>query len=521
MMAGMSNLPAVARRLTRALPAISPRTRARVLAGLLAFHLALVLMYLLYRIGWGWLLPVDWFRHLDAGHELGTADRYSGVLFCVVAALAAAQALRPPSPRSGPRWLWVIGWLSAGFLIALVAIEELHWRVDAKSIVGPALGLMELPDQFRWMLVAAPVAVLLAALSGWVLWAAVRGHPARALLVALVAALSLGSLIQDAIDDMLIYPLLVNWLGFPQVPVGVPGGLPVGLPLAFEEGAEVLAAAALGAMFLEMLAARPDALPIAPGSRRRQLAALGVAVGLLAIITVPLLTHRLHKGDGWETVAPWSYTGPLTAVEQRFRARQDNFRRIDVWAYVHGGPPGAPAEIFARLTPEGSERPIRESRAQVDGARYRNDTVSFDFVPIPDSSGKVYHLTVGVLSGPKPFVYLGLTSGDAIPEGPALVSGSATPFADDLAMRTAWTGRFIDGLYPQDPRYWGLIGEVILHIFLWVLLVVVTWSGLSGRRPRFWQRFVWPSVLTSALVTACILGVTLAVLAVRLPAQLA
>ena len=148
-------------------------------------------------------------------------------------------------------------------------------------------------------------------------------------------------------------------------------------------------------------------------------------------------------------------------------------------------------------------------------------TVSFDFAPIPDSSGKVYTLAVGVLSGPTPYVFLGLTGGDAIPEGTAKVSGSPTRHADDLAMRTAWSGRFIDGLYPRDQRHWGLIGEVILNIFLWVLLVVVTWSGLSGRRPRFWQRFVWPSVLTSALVTACIVGVTLAVLAVRLPAQLA
>ena len=53
-------------------------------------------------------------------------DRYSGVLFGVVAALAAAQALRPPPTRSGPRWLWTLGWLSAALFIALVAVWELH-----------------------------------------------------------------------------------------------------------------------------------------------------------------------------------------------------------------------------------------------------------------------------------------------------------------------------------------------------------------------------------------------------------
>ena len=70
-------------------------------------------------------------------------------------------------------------------------------------------------------------------------------------------------------------------------------------------------------------------------------------------------------------------------------------------------------------------------------------------------------------------------------------------------------------------RYWGLIGEVLLNVFVWVWLVVIVWSGLSGRRARFWRRFVWPSVLTSALVTACIVGLTLAFVALQTPAQLA
>ena len=65
------------------------------------------------------------------------------------------------------------------------------------------------------------------------------------------------------------------------------------------------------------------------------------------------------------------------------------------------------------------------------------------------------------------------------------------------------------------------IGETTLHIFLWVLLVVVAWTGVSGRRPRFWRRFVWPSVLTSALITAGILVITLAFFAVLSPTRLA
>ena len=512
-MARTSAAPAVARRVIQALPAVTPRARARLLAVLLAIHLALVLVYLFYRLGWAWLVIDEWPRVLDPAYETGYADQYSGLLFYVVAALAAAQALRSPAPRSGPRWLWVVGWLSAAAFIALIAIEEVYWRVDTNSIVGPALGLMELRDEVRWMLAAAPVAALPAAAACWVLWTAQRGHPARALLIGLVVVLSLAALIRDATEDMLVNRLLGDWLGHPQEPDG--------LPLAFEEGAEVMAAAAMGVVFLEMLAVRRGAPAVAPTSRRVRLSALVVAIGLLVISAVPLVSHRLNKGDGWETIAPWSYTGPVTLIEQPFRAHQDSLSRIDVWAYVDGGPPGSAAEIFARLTPEGSDRPIRESRATVDGARFSNATVTFDFAPLPDSSGRVYTLAIGVLSGPTPYVFLGMTSGDAIPEGAASVSGAATSFGDDLAMRTAWSGRAIDGLYPRDLGYWGLIGEVILNVFVWVWLVVIVWSGLSGRRPRFWRRFVWPSVLTSALVTACIVGMTLAFVAIRTPAQLA
>ena len=241
---------------------------------------------------------------------------------------------------------------------------------------------------------------------------------------------------------------------------------------------------------------------------------------LLAAATFPLLTTRhVHEGDGLETVAPWSYTGPVSLVEQQFRATHDNLRRIDVWAYVDGVP-GAAAEIFARLTLAGSDQPLRESRAEVRGAPFSNATAAFHFEPIPDSSGTLYTLAVGVLSGPTPYVFLGLTGGDVIPEGTAVVSGAPTRYADDIAMRAFGDVRGIEWLIPRDSRHWVRIGETTLHIFLWVLLVVVAWTGVSGRRPRFWRRFVWPSVLTSALITAGILVITLAFFAVLSPTRL-
>ena len=487
----------------RALPPISPRVRARLLAGFLTLNLALALVPAADAKRLGWFEPGAWIAQLDADIEGTLANSYAMILWGAIAVLAAAQLLRSP-PSGGRRWPWVLGWLSAALLAALVSFEEGFSLKDAllEDTAWVDLAIPdadELPRSARWIFAIAPLIAAPLAAAGWVLWSSLRRQPVLALLMLLAAVLLVGSIAQDAFN-VIRFPMLA-WAHF------------------LEEGAEAMAAATLAVILVELLATRPGAPAIAPVSRRARVSALAVALGLLAISAVPLATHRYHEGDGWETSAPWSYTGPVTLVEQPFRAHQDNLRRIDVWAYVDGGP-GA-AEIFARLTPAGSDRPIRESRATVDGPRFSDSTVAFDFAPIPDSSGTVYTLAVGVLSGPTPYVFLGMVGGDAIPEGTALVSGAPTRFGDDLAIRTSWSGRFIDGLYPRDPRHWALLGEFVLHLFLWVWLVVIAWSGLSGPRPRFWRRFVWPSVLTSALVTACIVGMTLALLAVRSPAQLA
>ena len=118
-------------------------------------------------------------------------------------------------------------------------------------------------------------------------------------------------------------------------------------------------------------------------------------------------------------------------------------------------------------------------------------------------------------------MFLGLTGRDVIREGAAVVNGAPTRYADDLAMRASWRVRLIEGLIPPDPRHWLLIGEGVMNIFLWVFLVVATWAGLSGRGPRFWRTFVWPSARTSALITAGIIIVTLAFLGVLWPTRLA
>ena len=527
-----ASAPVIILRRVRARLPLSPRVRARLLAGFLAANLVAVLLTLVDALGWGWLIAGDWLAHLNASVERGTMDRYSGVLFGVVAALAAAQALLPPPPRTGPRWLWTLGWLSAALFIALVAFEELHRQVDAGAFVAPALGLMDLPPNIRWVLVAAPLAVLPAAAAGWALFAAQRGHPARVLLSVLAVALAATALIYDAVGD-----LLVNTLGFPAAG-------PEPIYDVFEEGAELMAAGSLAVVLIEMLASRSgpvrDIRPRHVGGRRW--VALTVVVALLAVSGFALSTRHVFEDDRWVQtwvhgvgerpelrqlafendkqvrVRPWSYTGPVSLIEQRFRADHDNLTRIDVWAEIDGG---ASAEIFARLTPEGSDRPVRESRAEVRGARFSNATAAFRFAPIPDSGGATYTLAVGVLSGPKPYVFLGLTDSALNPTGDAVISGAPSRHREDLAMRTSWTGRLAQGMLAQDTRRLALIGEMILVIFVWVLLVVVAGTGLSGRRPRFWRRFVWRSVLTSALITAGILVITLAFFAVLSPTRLA
>ena len=442
-------------------------------------------------------------------------DRYSGVLFGVVAALAAAQALRPPPTRSGPRWLWTLGWLSAALFIALVAVWEVHQWMDVSSFVAPALGLRELSPQFRWVLVAAPLAALPAAAVLWVMVTAQRGHPASMLLTGLAFVLALNALIHDVLPNPLLYHLSTIWLGSPKYGAVLKGHV--------EEGSELMAAAALAVVLVEMLAARPGlargVLQLSTGGVGSRWAVVAVGAALLAACGFALSTRHTFQDNRWNG-HPWSYTGPVALVEQPFRADHDYLTRIDVWTYIDGAP-GEVAEIFARLTPEDSDRPVRQSRAEVRGAHFSNATATFNFEPIPDSGGTLYTLAVGVLSGPMPYVFLGLTGGDVTPEGVAVVSGAPTRYADDLAIRTWWTGRLAEEVLAQGPQRLALIGQVILLIFVWVLLVVATWRGLSGRRPRFWRRFVWPAVLTSALITAGILVVALVVLAVLSPTRLA
>lgn len=222
-------------------------------------------------------------------------------------------------------------------------------------------------------------------------------------------------------------------------------------------------------------------------------------VSVVLIATAYAVLARIHLVEHTYGISrPRFYTGPVTIVEQRFRAEHDWLTRIDVWAYADGA--SRPAEVFARLTPEGSNRPIRESRTTVHARRFSNAKATFDFEPIPDSSGRIYTLSVGVLSSAPPWVLLGMISSGSIPEGAALITGTPTPYGDNLAMRTFGIDRYLEVLRAQAPSALGLAGRLVLFGNLAVFSVMVAQRWLSTPESHFWRGIVLPAAVISAWV---------------------
>ncbi len=392
-------------------------------------------------------------------------------------------------------------------MAAFQAYIELKGVVDIGAITARALRTAPSWTTVGIVLVAVP----LVALAGWAVWSSQRGHPARLLLTGFAVTLAVGSVLQDSQDG-----------GWDEARSRAAADL-------LEEGMEIVALAIIAVVLTEtLLDARPRRLEPPPQvtrlrRRARRLDAVLIAVAGLIVLATGAFTlmPRQYVVEHTRGIArPWSYTGPVWLVEQRFRATHDYLHRIDVWSYVDWAP--GSAEIFARLTPVGSDTPIRESRAEVDARRFSDATASFHFEPIPDSGGTLFTLTVGVLSGELPYVFLGLTSGDVIPDGAAVVSGESTPHGADLAIQTAWVGRYHDVVRSLlDPQRIVLVVEAILLTFLGLFGVVAIWRGLAGSQTHFWRGSVWPPAATSALIVAGIAIVTLSILAMDAPTRLA
>ena len=476
-----------------------------MLAVFLAAHVVFVVPWALVA-DWGWLMQ------LSPDTEGGAANVYSGILWGSVGVLGAVQLLRPRMAARGPRWLWVVGWLSLAMLAAFVAFEEFA-ELKASAAVHVAMRWLNLGVHLGWLVLFVSFATPLVAAAGWVLYTSLRRRPRLALLTALAGIFAASAVLRDAFDQ--IYDTLDAFVRQVAKPSPVVGPF-------LEEGAELMAAAILAVVLVEMVAARQESPRDEPGMRTRgsgRWIAFAVGAALLAssafALAIPL--EYQQEDERWGRDTARLYAGPVSLIEQRFRVNRDHFTRVEVWAFVHGDVDST-AEIFARLTPVGStDGPIRESRAEVHHERWSHRTVDFDFEPIPDSGGTLYTLSVGVLSGPTPYVNLGLTGGDVNPEGAAVVNGAPTRYADDLAMRTYWVGRSnraLEAVLRSHPELLISVGDLLVYVFLWVLAIVAAWDGLSVQPPHVWRGFFWGAVRRSVLATASIAAVVIAVFAV-------
>ena len=468
-----------------------PRTRARLLAGFLAVHLALTVPLAILAVGWDWPESGSWFRQLNLDGEGTAANLYSGILWGAFAALAGTQLFRPVPSARGPRWLWVLGWLSAALFAALVAFEEL---ADLKDTLGrwgafnaflASVNLSNLPISVRWLAIVGPLGVPLAAAAAWVVFVSVRRHPALALLTVLAVALGMGAALRDGFGEL--YGTTAAWALF------------------IEDGSEIMAAAILVVVLIELRAGtKREASTDQPRPRGRagRWAAL-VAAALLAASIPALLADYEWEEEG--IARPLLYAGPISLLEQSFRSNLDQLTRIQVWSYVRstGG------NILARLTPANSGSPVA-ARARVPNTWPHPVVVDLNFEPIPDSQGKWYTLTIR--SEPSSNVHLGVTRGGMNHAGEAVVNGMPEPNTYALAMGThaiVSGGRVIQDLFTRDPRRLFVIGDVVATVFLWVFAVVATWRGLSGPKPRFWRGFVWSAARSSALSTAGIAAIAI------------
>ena len=151
-------------------------------------------------------------QQLEADTDTSLANTYSAVVWGVVAVLAVAQLLRPPS-SSRRRWLWRLGWLSVALLAALIALEE---RASLKDAIGRLTlpvdlalipNLEALPGHTRWLAVVAPLLAAPLAAAGWVLLTSQRLHPARALLTLLAIVFVACAIVLDSPYVLHIAPI--------------------------------------------------------------------------------------------------------------------------------------------------------------------------------------------------------------------------------------------------------------------------------------------------------------------------
>ena len=167
--------------------------------------------------------------------------------------------------------------------------------------------------------------------------------------------------------------------------------------------------------------------------------------------------------------------GPLTVVSQTLPVDRAHLSHIDVWADSTGGD----ADLFLRLALPG-QPPIRESRATTRHARWSDQTVTFSFAPISDSQGQTYEITIGSLQS-SPYVFLGLSTDDPIPESVVQINGSSDSWGNDLALRAYTPGRGLVAFVAliQDrpyPDVWIVVEMLAIWLYGFVVIVWLTAS---------------------------------------------
>ena len=314
-----------------------PRTRAWLLAGFLAVHLALTAPLAILAVGWDWPESGSWFQQFNLDGEGTAANLYSGILWGAFAALAVTQLFRPVPSASGPRWLWVLGWLSAALFAALVAFEEL---ADLKDTLGrwqafnallASVNLADLPISVRWLAIVGPLGAPLAAAAAWVVFMSVRRHPALALLTVLAVALGMGAALRDGFGEL--YGTTAAWALF------------------IEDGSEIMAAAILVVGELRAGTKREASTDQPrPRGRAGRWAALVVASALLAASMPALLADYEWEEEG--IARPLLYAGPISLLEQSFRSNRSTHAHpgVELCQEYWWEHPGAPHSRTQRVS---------------------------------------------------------------------------------------------------------------------------------------------------------------------------
>ena len=115
--------------------------------------------------------------------------------------------------------------------------------------------------------------------------------------------------------------------------------------------------------------------------------------------------------------------------------------------------------------------------------------MTFSFAPISDSQGQTYEITIGSLQS-SPYVFLGLSTDDPIPESVVQVNGFSDSWGNDLALRAYTPGRGLVAFVAliQDRPYTDVL-IVVEMLAMWLYgFVVIVWLTASRSHSTSHQR---------------------------------